>query len=291
MSNILKILKGSLIGLGSILPGVSGGMIAAAFDIYKDLINALNLFTKEPIKAVISIWQYLIGIALGIFVGFLLIKTVLDRVPLLATLLFIGLILGSIPSLIREVKSDDITVKHYITAAVTVVIMVGFLFIKPSTQIISGNYVMMFIAGGLMALSFIIPGLSGTMLLMAIGVYATIVDKISLTMKAVVSFDFANIFPNAWSLLVMAIGLVVVILLSAKAIAYLLKSYKTFFYFAILGIVFMSPINILHTLSVDEGINLLHIPWHQYAIGAILLVLGLVVAYKMSGEKDETKET
>ena len=60
MSNILMILKGSLIGLGSILPGVSGGMIAAAFDIYKDLINALNRFTKEPIKAVISIWQYLI---------------------------------------------------------------------------------------------------------------------------------------------------------------------------------------------------------------------------------------
>ena len=57
MKRILKILKGALIGLGSILPGVSGGMIAAAFNVYEDLINALDTFTKKPIKAVLLIYR------------------------------------------------------------------------------------------------------------------------------------------------------------------------------------------------------------------------------------------
>src|SRR5690606_15126824 len=128
---IKKILQGSLVGIGSILPGVSGGMIAAAFNIYSELIDALDRLTKEPIKAVLSIWEYLVGIALGILVGFVTIAYIFYLIPIPLTLLFIGLILGGISEIYYLAKTDKISVKSILIVAITAIIMISLTFILP----------------------------------------------------------------------------------------------------------------------------------------------------------------
>lgn len=62
MKNIIKMIKGMIVGFIIIIPGVSGSMIAAALNIYEDLISALSNITKKPVKSVLSVWQYIIGI-------------------------------------------------------------------------------------------------------------------------------------------------------------------------------------------------------------------------------------
>ncbi len=104
MKNIIKIIMGSLVGMGSILPGISGSMVATILKIYQDLITALNNFTKNPIKAVLSVWQYIVGVILGYIIGFFFISTFLGLAPLPFTLLFIGFILGAVPSLKKKQK-------------------------------------------------------------------------------------------------------------------------------------------------------------------------------------------
>src|SRR5690606_17094175 len=119
MNNLVKMLKGILIGIGAILPGVSGGMIAAAFNIYDKLITALDQLTRQPIKAVLSIWQYLVGIAVGILIGFLIVASIFSYVPIPATLLFIGLILGGIPEIYFAAYHNRLTTKGVVITTVT----------------------------------------------------------------------------------------------------------------------------------------------------------------------------
>jgi len=130
MKQLIKIIKGSFVGMGSILPGISGSMIAAILKIYQDLITALNDFTKAPIKSILSIWPYLIGVFLGLGFGLLFINLFYDQFPIPLTLLFIGFILGAIPGILKEIKSDHYHVQHFLVFALAALFMIGFLFIQ-----------------------------------------------------------------------------------------------------------------------------------------------------------------
>ena len=112
MNHLIKIIKGSLVGMGSILPGVSGSMIAAVLNIYQDLIEALNAFTKHPIQSIVKVWQYIVGVFVGLGLGFIFISTFLDVAPIPLSLLFIGFIIGAIPGLKKEIKSDNTPVSN-----------------------------------------------------------------------------------------------------------------------------------------------------------------------------------
>ena len=117
MNHIIKVFKGSLVGLGSILPGISGSMVATILKIYTELITALNQFTQKPIKAILSVWQYIVGVLLGYLIGFFLIKIFLENFPIPFTLLFIGFIIGSIPSVTPELKNKPKAWHHFLVCS------------------------------------------------------------------------------------------------------------------------------------------------------------------------------
>lgn len=283
MKKLIKIFKGTLIGLGSILPGVSGGMIAAAFHIYEELVKALSNIAKTPVKAFLSIWEYVVGIVVGILLGVVVIATVFKAFPIPITLLFIGLILGGIPSLIKEVKDEPKKWFDYLIFVVMMVIMIFALLLKPGqTQHVS--YLEYGLIGILIAVPLIVPGLSGTMILMSLGLYTGFIDIVYGFIKEVFKFNINGAFAYVPKLAIMGITVLISLFLLSKLISYILSKHKLSFNMAILGILVVSPINIIWSLYLDSDYSAAFnkIGAGTIIVSIILLLFGYVSAYLMA---------
>ncbi|MBN2300087.1 MAG: DUF368 domain-containing protein [Acholeplasmataceae bacterium] len=290
MKHLLKIVKGSLVGMGSILPGVSGSMIAAVLNIYQDLITALNNFTKHPIESVAKVWQYIIGVFVGLGIGFIFIRSFLDIAPIPLTLLFIGFIIGAIPGLFREIKIDKIMWHHLFVMMTAMLIMFGFLFIQEQTATTGGWYLfIVFIIGVITAISIIIPGLSGATVLMALGYFQTLINLGGDFIDDLLIFNFSSVASQLPMLLLLVLGVIIGLLFMGKVMYQFLTHYKAHFYFAVLGIVFISPFNILFTLQANTSANVFQAKWFIWLIGVILLILGMFITYSIS-RKDFKEE-
>lgn len=284
MKNIIKIIKGSFVGMGSILPGISGSMVAAILKIYQDLIDALNDFLKAPIKSVKSVWQYIGGVLLGFMIGFVFINFFYELAPIPITFLFIGFILGAIPSLIKEVKTNKYRWHHFFVMIIAILFMIGFIFITETESTQSGfiYYLSVFLVGVIYAVALIIPGLSGSTMLMAFGYFQLLIELVDEIVVAFVNLDFSTIVSQLPMLALLILGSLVGLILIGKVMHYLLHHYKTHFYFAVLGIVLISPFNVLFTLQDNTTANVFQSAWYMYAIGAILFIVGIFITYKIS---------
>ncbi len=291
MNHLIKIIKGSLVGMGSILPGVSGSMIAAVLNIYQDLIEALNNFTKHPLQSIAQVWQYIVGVFVGLGLGFLFISAFLDVAPIPLTLLFIGFILGAIPGLKKEIKTDKYHWHHFFVMIMAMLVMIGFLFIQEQTAVVGSwtQYFIVFFIGAITAISIIIPGLSGATMLMALGYFQTLITLGDDIIKSLISLNFSAISSQLPMLGLLALGVIIGLLFMGKVMYQLLKHYKVHFYFAVLGIVFISPFNILFTLQANTTNNVFASQWYMWLIGAILFFVGALATYLLS-KKDLVEE-
>ena len=291
MKSIIKIIKGSFVGMGSILPGISGSMIAAILKIYQTLIDALNDFLKQPIKSILSVWQYILGVILGFIIGFVFISLFYDIAPIPITFLFIGFILGAIPSLIKEVKLKQYKWHHFTVMVLAILVMIGFIFIKESNQNPDSlfYYISVFFVGVIYAVALIVPGLSGSTMLMAFGYFQLLIHLVDDITIAFITLDFTAILSSLPMLLLLILGALVGLILVGKLMHFLLHHYKTHFYFAVLGIVFISPFNILFTLQDNTSENVFSTHWSIYVIGALLCLVGIYITYKLSHKEDKIK--
>lgn len=291
MKHLIKIVKGSFVGMGSILPGVSGSMIAAVLRIYQELIEALNRFTKEPVSAIKAVWQYIVGVFIGFGVGFVLIKIFYQNAPVPITLLFIGFIIGAIPSLLTEIKNTNIKWHHIVTFLIAVFAMLALLFVNEQTSSINNwtEYIIVFIIGVITAMALITPGLSGATILIAMGYFHILVNLGDEIIRAFVTFDFTSIIKLLPMLFILVLGVLSGLIIIGKIMYKVLNSYAVHFYIAVLGIVFISPFNILFTLQNTTNQNVFHIKWYVYLISAILLLIGVFATYKLS-KPDKTLE-
>lgn len=289
MKNIIKIIKGSFVGMGSILPGISGSMVAAILKIYQDLIDALNDFLKAPIQSIKSVWQYIVGVLLGFMIGFVFINFFYELAPIPITFLFIGFILGAIPSLLKEVKTSTYKWHHFFVMIIAILFMIGFIFITETESTQSGliYYLSVFLVGVIYAVALIIPGLSGSTMLMAFGYFQILITLVDEIVVAFVNLDFSTIVSQLPMLALLILGALVGLILVGKVMHYLLHHYKTHFYFVVLGIVLISPFNVLFTLQDNTSANVFQSAWYMYAIGIILFIVGIFITYKISHTKNE----
>lgn len=284
MQHIIKIVKGSLVGLGSILPGISGSMVATILKIYTELITALNQFTKKPIRAVLSVWQYIVGVALGYLIGFLFIKIFLDNFPIPFTLLFIGFIIGSIPSVTQETKGVSKKWHHIFILILAMVMMALFLFVQEASATADNwtYYLVIFVIGFITAASLITPGLSAATLLMALGYFHILINLVDDVARAFISFDFSGIADYLPMLLMLLLGLLIGMIVVGKVMYQILMHYKVHFYMAVLGIIFISPFNILFELQQETENNVFNTSWTTWLIAGVLCLLGFYTTYRLS---------
>lgn len=268
------VIKGFLIGVANIIPGVSGGTLAITLGIYEKLIGAISHFfknLKENIKFIIPIG---IGAVLSILLLSRVISFCLDKYTLATILFFIGLILGGIPLLNKKIKG------HYKNVSNIIIFLLSFGFVivlsvLKGENVVSFanmniiNYIMLFLVGVVAAATMIIPGVSGSFVLMLLGYYKPIVDTIGALTK------FNNIWQNIMILVPFGIGVLVGIVAISKLLEFLFKKYEVKTYFGVMGFITASIITIF---TGAEGL-VFSIP--QLLIGLMLLGIGFTAAYKL----------
>ena len=290
MKTMIKLIKGSFIGMGNILPGISGSMIAVILNIYKELIDAINNFLKQPIKSIQSIWEYMTGAVIGILIGLIGVSYLLDIAPLPITILFIGFIIGAIPTLYKDVKHVKIKWHHILIFIVMACLMLSVLFIKQGQGTNVNNfwyYVSVVFVGVIYAIAMIIPGLSGATMLMAFGFYQILLDLVSSFKDALVTLNFDVFFSELPILLLLMLGALVGIVVMGKLMAMFMKKYPNHFIYAVLGIVIVSPINIIVLLQQETTTSIFKQSIYMYIISAAMLALGMFISLKLANYKKE----
>ena len=275
MEYLMLILKGMIIGIANIIPGVSGGTLMITLGIYQDVIETISHFFKDIKKSLKLVIPLGIGMVLSILILSKIISVCLDKYPFPTTFFFIGLIIGGIPLLWKKVSASRYKYNNWLIFLITFGIVLTFTFLKSSDYVVSFDnldlfgYIGLFIVGMLAAATMVIPGISGSFVLMLVGYYEPIVNTIK---------DLTNVSLLSHNLLILipfGIGILIGIVLVAKLIEWLLSKYPIKTYYGVLGFVMASVVAIIKPL-ISNSANVIEI-----VISIILLIVGGVIAYKL----------
>ncbi len=290
MKSVIKVIKGGLIGMGNILPGISGSMIAVTLNIYEELIEALNNVFTHPIKAIKSVWQYVVGVVIGIVLGLLVVSYLLEKFTLPITLLFVGFIIGAIPTLYKQFKGTKIEWHHILVFVIAAGMMLSVLFVEGTTSSFHGfwYYISVLFVGVIYAIAMIIPGLSGATMLMAFGFYDILLEMVD-SIKDIISGNISSGVAQLPLLLLLLVGAVVGLVVMGKVMAIFMKKYHKHFIVAVLGIVVVSPINILVLLQRDTQGDVYDKPWYIYLLSLVILGLGVLATLKLAKVKNKSE--
>ncbi len=267
---LLWLFEGALVGFGAILPGVSGGTLCVAFGMYRPIIEIFSSPKKGIKNYGIMIAAFLIGAGLG-FVGLSgLAAMLLEKNTTLVTCAFIGFILGTIPGLWKEAGEEGRKKSSYIAMIVSFAIMIAILAMFKTTLSlkISPGIPAYLLCGVLWGLSFIVPGLSSSSLLLFFGLYKPMLSGIS-------SFNMAVLIP-------MAIGMGACVLLLSKAMGNAYKNHYSIVSHAVLGIVVATAVMIFPIGSLTSVQNII--------LDILFIFLGGVVSFLLTKLCDKLKE-
>ena len=281
IEKIILVVKGFFIGLANIIPGVSGGTLALTLGIYEKLINCIShIFKnlKENLKFLIPIG---IGAVLSILSLSKVISFSLENYVLPTILFFIGAILGGIPMLLKKVKGSKITISNIIIFLLTFGLIILLLFLNSENEVSFSNMnfmniLLLFVVGVVASATMVIPGVSGSAVLMTLGYYKPILDVIkNLT-------DFSNLGHNMLILIPFGLGIVIGILLIAKVLEFLFKNFEVKTYYGVLGFIFSSIFAIIYQNLIINDLFVFSVP--SLLIGIVVFALGFGIAYKL-GDK------
>ncbi len=285
MEMIKNALKGIVIGIANIIPGVSGGTMAVAMGIYDKLIHALTHIKSEFKKAMKLIVPILIGAAIAVVALSFVITAMFEHYPIPTNLLFIGLIVGGLPAMGKKVKGNKIKVSHMVAAVLFFAMVVGLAFVgegETNSADMTLNFInvlKLFGCGIIAAATMVIPGVSGSMVLMVLGYYEAIITTIKDFLTALVHFDMDGILHGAGILAPFGIGCVLGIVVIAKMIEWVFKKFPLIAYWAIIGLIIASPFAIL-LLSTFTYENLAL----TIVASVIAFAAGFVASMKLGGE-------
>ena len=249
------LIKGALIGVANIIPGVSGGTMAVSMGVYDQLIKAITSLRRSFYQSLRFLAPYICGAVLGIAALSFIIRITLDRFPLQTAGFFIGLILGGLPALIvkskiRLIKPGYAGLFIFSFALILTLALVNEPELQDSTFTFSiQSGLQLFAVGTIAAATMIIPGVSGSLIMMLLGWYNTIIVQISLFIEAVFTLNTEAFVNGLIFLSLLGAGIVAGILGVAKLIEMLFRKASKLTYAFILGLIAASPMAILLGLS------------------------------------------
>ncbi len=261
-------LNGVVAGIASILPGVSGGLILVLCGTYERLIEDISKL-REKLKPE---FLYLISIAVGLVVGMVACTILLDKIldefaaPLMA--LFFGLIVAQIPEvwkLTGHEKGTKLPLSSVVCMAIGLGLIIALMIINGTGNEVDtedhsfGNLMLFGLCGVVLAISKVMPGISGSSLLIALGLF-------DVTIHSVADLDIYFIAP-------LGVGLLIGLFGFAKVMDFCLKKYRTQTYMLIMGLTIGSLLVIIQEL-INESLDV----W-EWAICAVMVVLGVAASY------------
>lgn len=278
------ILRGVVIGIANIIPGVSGGTMAVAMGIYDKLIYALTHIFSEFKKSMKLILPILIGAAIALIGVARILGKMFEIIPVQTNFLFIGLIVGGLPFILRKVKGQKVSAGNIIAFVMFFALVVGMAVLGEreggavALSVTPVSMVKMFFVGVIASATMVIPGVSGSMILMLMGYYTPILENINLFVNAVIAFDMPAILNGVGIFAPLGIGIIIGIFAIAKLIEIVFAKWPLLAYYAIIGLIVASPVSIIlmSDLSLYNIISIL--------TGLVTFAIGCVIAYKLGGE-------
>lgn len=255
---IKNFICGAAIGGGAILPGISGGVLCVVFGVYRSI---MELFS-HPVQAIKKNWRMFLFVGIGWVFGFWIFAKVIEflfaKSEMMATWLFIGLIIGTIPALYKEAGKHGQSKGSFISMFVAFAALTSLL-----TYVQYGEFIQVtpgfgwyIFSGVLWGLSIVVPGMTSSSILMSLGIYQDLNSGIA-------AFDMGVIIP--WVL-----GMFGTAVLLARLVTYLFDKFYSLSFHAVVGIVLASTIVII-PLKYN---NIL-----QFLAGILFGASGFIIAY------------
>lgn len=284
--------KGACIGLAMIIPGVSGGTLVVILGVYDKIIESVSGLFKHFKDS----FLFLLPIALGAVAAFAALyfplTYALKYAPFPTVMLFAGFMLGSCPQLIQSARKNGFFVADAIAAVISLAVVISLCFIPISGNVDlgenmqTGGYFVLVLMGVLASCALVVPGISGSMLMMIFGYYEPLLS----TLKLLTS-SFGH------SLLVLglfAAGLIIGFFIIARLMQFLLKKFPRTTYWAIVGFVIGSVPAIVITFFREHSGELSSVCGTPHIIAAVVLfILGAVATFffaRYAAKKSEKKE-
>ena len=253
----MLIIKGIIIGIGKIIPGVSGSMLAISLGEYEKMLYSVNNYFKD----VVNNSKYLIKICIGILISIILFSNIIaksiNNYYIYTMFLFAGFIIGSN----FEIKKD-ININYLIITISFIIFILINRFVFSNNLIFNKNFIYYLIGGILDSISMIIPGISGTSLLISYGCYNEVIYSIS-------SINLTILIP-------FVLGMFIGLIFTIKFISYMFSNYKCMTYNIILGISF-STIVIMLNKGINNNTGVMSI-----LISILLFIFGSILSKKMT---------
>lgn len=265
---MINIVKGIIIGIGKVIPGVSGALLANTLGVYEKGLEILSNIRKELLKNIKFVVSIGLGILLAMVFGSKIIIYLLNNHYLITIFCFMGMIIGGIKPIFDDVykKINKSNLTIFLLSFFTILLLS---FIKFQGLNYENNIFTYFLSGISEALSTIVPGISGTALLMVIGTYNDVMNTFANL------FNLSNLSNNLIILIPFSLGLIIGAVIISKIINYLFKKYKTGTYYAIIGFS-LSSIVLLFFQTLNQSYSLTEI-----FFSFITFILGYIITIKM----------
>jgi len=282
-------LIGAAMGVANIIPGVSGGTIAVVFGIYEDLMEALGNFLTDKSKR----WQYIKFLTVlfaGALVSIVSLASVLswsfENYPLPTVYFFLGLIIGSIPVVIKSHPDMRPSLTRNIAFLVGLIAVIILALMQQGSGTESsgaeisslgfGDYLFFIFSGAVAASAMIIPGVSGSFILILLGVYWKVLDALSGLTSALLSDGFTVEMVTKISVLgSLFIGVVIGILVFSKIMSWALEHHPATTMYMILGLIIGSLYQIFPGFEMSK----------DGLIAILTLIIGIVISLRFGVEK------
>lgn len=279
MEHIINVLKGAIIGIANAIPGVSGGTMMVIMKVFDRLLGAISLNLKKLKENFVFLVTIIIGMGIGVLLAAKVLDFCFTNYYVQTQFFFMGVVLGSLPMVYKEATSEKkLQPVHIAPSLIGFAVIIAVTLISQSTsdnsvitELTASNFFYLMIISVIAAAAMIMPGLSGSLVLLILGGYQTVIQAVS---------NLRERFPI---LIPVAIGIVLGIVLCAKVITLCLKKWHRGTYAVILGLIVGSfyaiwPRETTSTEIVD-GVETVVTEGADFAFnstGIIAIVIGII---------------
>ena len=233
MEHIINVLKGAVIGIANAIPGVSGGTMMVIMKVFDRLLGAVSLNLKKLKENFVFLLTMIIGMGIGVLLASKVLDYCFTNYYVQTQFFFMGVVLGSLPMIYKEAtKEKKLSPVHIAPFAIGLAVIIAVTIISNSassnsiiTELTASNFIYLMAISVVAAAAMIMPGLSGSLVLLILGGYQTVIQAVS------------NIKERFPILIPVGIGIIIGIVLCAKVITLCLKKWKSGTYSVILGLI------------------------------------------------------
>lgn len=295
MAFFIDIIKGIFMGVANVIPGVSGGTMAVSLGIYDKFISSITGFFKDWRKSCKVLLPIVIGIGIGVIGFTYLIEYLLSQHTFVTCMTFVGLILGGLPMLYNDMRKKMVETNKKLGIGNLVAFLLMFALVvglpllgvgSETSDVLEGtplNMIILFFVGLIAAATMVIPGVSGSLVLMILGYYYGIINTIKNFLDSLRVLDINSLLNGILVLAPFGIGVLVGIGIIAKVIEYLFSKHSVMTYSAIFGLVLASPIAIFYNTGLYKHLG--EVTFLRLIVGIILCIVGAGATYYL-GQKE-----